>query len=121
REGEVDQVRAVEVSPRTRITERRCPRDDQGRTLAPERVHAQAETVQLSPRRRLQQDVGAGYQRAESVAVVPLVEVEHDRALPPVVLPEEQGALGTFAILVERTDASRGAATGRLHLDDVGA
>src|SRR4029453_2607416 len=62
-----------------------------------------------------------GDERAEPLAVRRGLQVERDRALAAVVLPEEQRALGILAILVERPDAARRAATRRLHLDDVGA
>ena len=60
-------------------------------------------------------------ERAEALAVLLLLEIEHDRALAAVVVPEEERALGTFLVLVERPDAARGIAAGRLDLDDVGA
>src|SRR5262249_36263177 len=59
--------------------------------------------------------------RAEAITVGGLGQVEHDRALAAVVLPEEQRALGILAVLIEGANPSRGVAAGRLHLDDVGA
>ena len=118
---EVHQVRGLEVGPGAMVTEGGHPRDDQGRTLLHQRVRAQPEPVELSPGRGLQQHVGGGDERAEPVSIFALAQIEHDRALPAVVLPEEERALGVFPVLVEGTDAARGAAAGRLHLDDVGA
>src|SRR5207302_7938330 len=60
-------------------------------------------------------------ERAERLAVALLMQVEDDRALAAVVLPEEQRAFGILAILVEGTDAPRGVPARRLDLDDVGA
>src|SRR5262245_8995462 len=57
----------------------------------------------------------------ELVTVCRLAQIEHDRALAAVVLPEKQGALGIFLVFVEGTDAARGAAAGWLHFDDLGA
>jgi hypothetical protein len=119
-EREVHEVRGLEVGPGPNVTERRHPRDDQGGTLLHQRLRAQPQLVELAPGRRLQQHVGAGHERAEAVAVFRLPQVEHDRALPAVVLPEEQGALGIFAILVEGADTARGAAAWWLHLDNIG-
>jgi hypothetical protein len=70
------------------------------------------EPVQLAPGRGLQQHVGRGNERAELVAVGLLVQIEHERALATVVLPEEQGALGIVPIFVEGPDAACGAAAG---------
>ena len=56
--------------------------------------------------------------RSRSLA---LAQVEHDRALAAVVLPEEQRALGILAVLIEGPDPTGGIATRRLHLDHVGA
>jgi hypothetical protein len=120
-ECQVHQVRALEVGPRAMVTERGHPRDDQGGTLLHQRVRAEPAPVELAPRHRLQQHVGGGDQRAEPIPVRRLAQVEDDRALSAVVLPEEQRTLAILPILVEGSNAARGAAAGRLHLDDVGA
>jgi len=120
-EGEVHQVRVLEVGPRAVIAERRHPRDDQRGTLRHQRARAEPGRVELTPGCRLQQHVGGGDQRPEPILVFRLAQVEHDRVLSAVVLPEEQRALAIFPVLVEGPDAARGAAAGRLHLDDVGA
>ena len=103
------------------VTEGGHARHNQRGKLLHERVRTQPQAVQLSPGRGLQQHVGRGDERAELVAVFRLVQIEHDRALAAVVLPEEQGALGIFPVFVEGTDAARGAAAGWLHFDDIGA
>src|SRR5262249_34136087 len=77
--------------------------------------------VELAARRRLHQDVHRAHERAKALAVVALAQIEHDRALATVVLPEEQRALRVLAVLIEGADAARGVAAGRLHFDDVGA
>src|SRR5439155_5085266 len=118
---EMNQVGAFEVGPRTVIAERRHARDDQGGVLPHQSVRAQTQPVELTARRRLQHDIGGGDERAELLAVALLTQIEHDRALPAVVLPEEQRALGIFAVLVEGTESPGGGSAGRLDLDDVGA
>src|SRR5262249_25534747 len=60
-----------------------------------------------------------GDERTELVAVCRLVQIEPDRALAAIVLPEEQGALGIFSVFVEGTDAARGAAAGWLYFDNI--
>src|SRR5438094_395566 len=120
-ERQVHQVRALERGPRTVVAERRRPRGDQRGKLAQERGHAEPERIELALRRRLQQHVGGGDQRAELILALRLTQVEHDGTLPAVVLPEEQRALRILSVLVKGTDAARGAAAGRLYLDDVGA
>src|SRR5262249_38089016 len=55
------------------------------------------------------------------VAVCRLAQIEQDRALATIVLPEEQGALWIFPIFVEGTDAARGAAAGWLYFDHISA
>ena len=77
--------------------------------------------VQLAPGRGLQQHVGSSDEGTELLAVCRLAQIEHDRALAAVILPEEQGALGIFPVFVERTEAACGAAAGRLHFDDLSA
>ena len=86
-----------------------------------QRLRAQPQRVELSPGRGLEQHVGGSEQRAKTVAIFLPTQIEHDRSLAAIVLPEEQGAFGVRLVLVERTDAARGTAAGRLHLDDVGA
>ena len=86
-----------------------------------ERVRAHAELVELTLRRGLEQDVGARDERAEALAILLLLEIEHERLLAAVVVPEEERALGVFLVLVERPDAARRVAAGRLDLDDLGA
>ena len=120
-ERQVDQVRALEVGPRAVIAEGRHPRDDQGGGLLQQRARAEAARLEFASWGRLQQDVRGGDQRADPIAVVRPVQVEHDRALPPVVLPEEQRALAIFPIFVEGPDTARGATARRLDLDHVGA
>ena len=121
-EREMHQVRALEVGPRTVIAERRTrARRSAPGTARDQRRSRQPDLVELAARRRLEQDVGARDERAEALAIFRPLQVEHDRALAAVVVPEEQRALGIRAVLVERADAARGAAAGRLDLDDLGA
>ena len=120
-ESQVDEVRALEVGPRAMVAERRDPRDDQRGMLLHQRAGAEPVSIELTARRRFQHHVGGGDQRAEAITICHLPQVENDRALAAVVLPEEQRALGIFAVLVERPDTARRIAAGRLHLDDVGA
>src|SRR5205807_3371892 len=53
--------------------------------------------------------------------VVGAVEVEDDRLLAPVVLPEEERRLGPRLVAVEGPDAAGDVAGRRLDLDDLGA
>ena len=109
---EVHQVRALEVGPGAMVAEGGRPRDDQRGILRHQRARSHPEPVELSPGRGLQEHIGGGDERAKPLAVFMLAQIEHDRALPAVVLPEEQGALGIFPVLVEGTDTARGAAAG---------
>ena len=120
-ERKVYQIRSLEIGPRSMVAERRHPRVDQGGELRHQRVRAQPARVEFTPGCRLQQHVRGGDERAEPLPVLRLTQVEHDRALAAVVLPEEERALGIFPVLVEGPDAACGAAAGRLHLDDLGA
>ena len=120
-ESEVHQVRCLEVRPRAVVTKGRHPRHDEGGKLPQQCLSVQTQPVELSPRRGLQKHVGGRDQCAESVALCRLAQIEHDGALPAVVLPEEQRAFGVFTVLVEGSDTARGASAGGLHFDDIGA
>ncbi len=120
-EREMNQVRRLEIRPRTVIAERRHARMDQRGEFLRDRILAHAELVELALRRGFEQDVGARDERAEAVVVLLLLEIEHERFLAAVVIPEEERALGTFLVFVERPDLARGVAAGRLDLDDLGA
>jgi hypothetical protein len=65
--------------------------------------------------------VGPGDELADPRRVGGVVEVQHDRALRSVVLPEEQRPLGALDVLVEGPDAPAGRSAGRLDLHHVGA
>ncbi len=120
-ERQVDEIAGLEVAPRAVIPERRDPGVDQSGKLFPQRCRPQPQRIERSFRRGLQQNVGGGHQRPKTPGVALALQIQLDRALAAVVLPEEQGSLGIHAILVERPDAPRRASPRRLHLDDVGA
>src|SRR5215831_11440238 len=91
------------------------------RWIRSEPLNPEPRGIELAARRRLQQDVRRAHERLKALAVVALVQIEHDRALAAVVLPEEQGALRALLILIEGPDAPGGVAAWRLYLDDVRA
>jgi hypothetical protein len=112
----VHEVAAPEVRPRPVVAERRQPGPDQLGVPGPRRLRVEA------PRRRGVDDhVGPGDQLAQAGPVGGVVDVEHDRALRAVVLPEEERPLGTLDVLGERPDAPAGRAARGLHLHHVGA
>ena len=94
--------------------------DQRGEFLG-DRVLPHAELVELTLRRGLEQDVGARDERTEALLVLLLLEIEDERLLAAVVIPEEERALGAFLVFVERPDLARGVAAGRLDLDDLRA
>src|SRR5262249_40083646 len=105
--------------PGTIVTEGGHACHNESGTLLHERVRTQAQVVQLTPGRGLQQHVGRGDKGAELVTVCRLAQIKHDRTLAAVVLPEEQRALGISPVFVEGTDAARGTAAGWLYFDNI--
>jgi len=93
---------------------------DQRRVLPGERVCAEADRLEPTPRSRLEQDVGLSQERPERLAVRLPIDVEYDRAFAAIVLPEEQRAFRVWPVPVERSDAPCRAAVWRLDLDDIG-
>ena len=90
--------------------------------LLHQRVRAQPERVELAPRRRFEQHVGARDERAEPLAVLlPGRRSSTIERLPRLYCQKNSERSGSSPVLVERADAARGAAAGRLDLDDVGA
>jgi hypothetical protein len=84
------------------------------------RFLAHADLVELAFRGGLEQDVGARDERAEAVLILLLLEIEHERLLAAVVIPEEERSLRICLVFVEGADAAGGVAAGRLDLDDLG-
>ena len=122
-EGQVDQVIGPVGRPRPVVAERRHPRDDQPRMPREEGVPAQLGLPgqQGLVRAGQQQHVGRPDERPQRLDVGRFGPVDHDRALAPVVLPEEERGLGVGIVAGERPQAAGGAALGRLDLDHVGA
>src|SRR5262249_50270704 len=112
-------VARLERAPGPVVAEGRHAGMDQSRKLTLQRRSAKTQRIELTLRRRLEQNVGGLEQRLKTLAVCLLLKIELDRALAAVVLPEEQRSLGVRLVLVERPDAARRAAARRLHLHDV--
>ena len=105
--------------PRARVAEGRHPRETT-RGCSCIKASSPSPSPSSSPLGVDSSRTSALATRARNARGLPLVQIEHDRALAEVVLPEEEGALG-IPVLVEGPDAAGGAAAGRLDLDDVGA
>src|SRR5262249_23072859 len=120
-ECQMNEVAALVIAPRPFIAEWRHASMDQRRVLPGERVFAEADRIQPYLRRPFEQDVGPGQKRPELLAVRLPLEIEYDRALAAIVLPEEQRAFRVWLVLVERPDAACRVTPRRLDLDHIGA
>ena len=120
-ERQMHEVGPFPVGPGARIAERRKARRDQGRVGFAQRLELQPEPGKVRPRSRVEQDVGRAGERSERCAVSFVSQIEHDRPLLPVVVPEEERALGIDAVAVERADRAGAVPPGRLDLDHFGA
>ncbi len=120
-QGEVDEVRALEVLPRPVIAERRHARGDELREARVERHVVEPQHLVERAAARVQQDVGAAEQAEHLLAPRRRLEVEHDRFLVAVVVPEEQRAFQARLVFEERADPPCRVALGRLDLDHLGA
>ncbi len=117
----MNEVRALEIGPRPVIAERRHP-------CAHQRRKPRAERGSVEPQRRveraaagIEQNIGAADEAQQILARRSLAQIQHDRFLVAVVVPEEQRALGARLILQERADPPRRIAFGRFDLDHFGA
>jgi hypothetical protein len=116
-EREMDQVRALEILPRPVIAKRRHARRHQCRKLRVERRVVEAERLVQRAATGVEQDVGAAEQPEHLLAARRRQEVEHDRFLIAVVVPEEQRAFEPGLVAEKRPDPPRRIALRRLDLD----
>ncbi len=91
------QVRALEPGPRPIVAKRRHPADHQRRKPPGQCRAIQAQLLVQRAATGIDQDVGALQQRQQRIAPVRLRQVQRDRPLAAVVVPEEQGPLGVGA------------------------
>ena len=120
-ECEVNEIRALEIAPRPVIAEWCDPRRYQ-------RWKARAERRAVEPQRLVQgsaagveQHIGAGQQAKQLLARSRLAQIQHDRFLIAVVVPEIKRALRARLVIEKRADPSRRTAFGRFDLDQFGA
>ena len=116
---EMDQVGALEVRPWPVIAERRHPGGDQFGKARVQRGAVETERGVQRAAGGIEQDVGA-FQQAQQLVRLRL-DVQHDRFLVAVVVPEEQRAFRARLVVQERADAAGGVALGRLDLDHLGS
>src|SRR5205814_7186809 len=120
-ERQMNEVAALVVAPRPLVAERRDASMDERRILPGESVFAEADRFESTLRRRLEQDIDLSQKRPELLAVRLPIEIEYDRALAAIVLPEEQRAFRVRVVPVERPDAACRVATWRLDLEHISA
>src|SRR5205823_14066064 len=114
-------VGALELGPRPVIAERGHPRRYQRREARIERGAIEVQRLAECTTARIEQDIGTAEQTQQMLARGGLAQVEHDRFLVAVIVPEEQRALETRLVFEERSDPPCRITLGRLDLDDLGA
>ena len=117
----MDQVRPLELRPGPVIAERRHARRDKLRKARIQRGVVQPEHLIERAAARVEQHVGAAEQPQQVLAAGRALQVEHDRFLVAVVVPEEQRALRPRLVVEKRPDPPRRVAFRRLDLDHLRA
>ena len=115
----------------TGLSERRDGSEHDARPQLGERFVAQADTVEMTGRERLDHNVGLGSERPDELDVVgtwrTAADVGHNAALVGVEMQEERRLLEAVGTLRRRRTVAPRAVTagwvsaGRFHLDDIGA
>jgi hypothetical protein len=118
---QMNEIGALELGPRAVVAERRHARRNQRRKARVEGGAVEAERRVQPAAAGIEQYVGALQQPQHVLAPLAALQVEHDRFLVAVVIPEEQRAFEAGLIIEKRADAAGGVALGRLDLDDFGA
>ncbi len=117
---ELHQVAGGEPGPRPVRPERGDPGEHQPRVRLPEVVPVQPGRRQHPGAEAVDDHVGRTHQPPRGRPVVRFRQVQHDRALGQVVVPEVQARVRAWLITGERGHAPGGRAGRRLDLDHVG-